>query len=241
MYEIILGRAKEKREKYGLNGTIFIGKQYVQMGQFLSLANPIYLDVASPHVVLVAGKRGSGKCVTGDTQIVLEDGRCMPIKELESDDASVWGLDNNLKVTGLSRSGFYKRTVNKLLKITMRSGREIKLTPEHPLLTVSGWREAQSFRVGDRIAAPRRISSFGAKELPEHEIKLLAYLIAEGHLGNGFVLFSNADEDIVSDFKTSVNQFDSNLRVDIHSKPGCYRVCQIEKKYIIGEQKRDAK
>ncbi len=61
MYEIILGRAKEKREKYGLNGTIFIGKQYVQMGQFLSMASPIYLDVASPHVVLVAGKRGSGK------------------------------------------------------------------------------------------------------------------------------------------------------------------------------------
>ena len=52
------------KEKFGLLGTILLGKQYVQMGQIMSLSNPVYLDVGGPHVILVSGKRGSGKSYT---------------------------------------------------------------------------------------------------------------------------------------------------------------------------------
>jgi len=34
------------------------------MGQYTSLSNPIYMDIARSHVILVAGKRGSGKSYT---------------------------------------------------------------------------------------------------------------------------------------------------------------------------------
>ncbi len=64
MYEIIIGRKKEDIEKFGKRGTIFIGKNYVEMGKEVSLANPILLDIARPHVILIAGKRGSGKSYT---------------------------------------------------------------------------------------------------------------------------------------------------------------------------------
>ncbi len=60
-YEIIAGRTPSEKEKWGLNGTIFLGKQYVKMETVMSLATPVYLDVAKPHIVLVSGKRGSGK------------------------------------------------------------------------------------------------------------------------------------------------------------------------------------
>lgn len=60
-YEIIAGRTPKQREKLGLMGTILLGKSYVQFETKLSLANPIYLDVTGPHVILVSGKRGSGK------------------------------------------------------------------------------------------------------------------------------------------------------------------------------------
>jgi len=63
-YEIIAGRSSKDKEKYELHGTIFIGKNYVKFGKDISLANEVYLDVASPHVILVAGKRGSGKSYT---------------------------------------------------------------------------------------------------------------------------------------------------------------------------------
>jgi len=64
MYEIVLGRSKPAREKYGLRGTIYLGKHYIKMGESLSLANDLYMDIGGPHVILVSGKRGSGKSYT---------------------------------------------------------------------------------------------------------------------------------------------------------------------------------
>jgi len=63
-FEIVAGRTPKQLEKYGLTGTIFLGKNYVSFDGSVSLANPIYLDVAGPHVILVSGKRGSGKSYT---------------------------------------------------------------------------------------------------------------------------------------------------------------------------------
>ncbi len=63
-FEVIIGRSKKDVEKYGKEGTVLIGKQYVQMGQTTSLSNPVYMDVAGAHVVFIVGKRGSGKSYT---------------------------------------------------------------------------------------------------------------------------------------------------------------------------------
>ncbi len=63
-YDIILGRDESDKKKFGDKGLIFLGKGYVRMGQYTSLSNKIFMDVARSHVVLVAGKRGSGKSYT---------------------------------------------------------------------------------------------------------------------------------------------------------------------------------
>ena len=232
MYEIIVGRSEKDREEYGTKGAIFLGKHYVRMGQTTSLSNPIYLDVVSSHVVFVCGKRGGGKCLCGDAIITLEDGSQIPIKELEKNDKQIYSLDSNLKIRQSARSQFYKRKVNKILKLKLRSGKEIKLTPEHPLLTIRGWMPAEKLHVGSRIATPRRIESFGREFLPEHKVKLLAYLIAEGHLSNNFVLFSNTEKAIISDFEKAVNEFDNNLKIRVHSKKYCWRVVENKKRKV---------
>ena len=61
VYEIILGREEADRKKYGTEGTILLGKQYVKMGAVTTLSQPVYLDLNKAHVVFVCGKRGSGK------------------------------------------------------------------------------------------------------------------------------------------------------------------------------------
>jgi len=43
---------------------VYIGKGFVRMGNYTSLSNKIWLDVARTHAILVAGKRGSGKSYT---------------------------------------------------------------------------------------------------------------------------------------------------------------------------------
>jgi DNA helicase HerA-like ATPase len=63
-YDIIVGRNLADKEILGDKGLVFLGKGYVRMGQYTSLSNKIFMDVARSHVVLVAGKRGSGKSYT---------------------------------------------------------------------------------------------------------------------------------------------------------------------------------
>ncbi len=58
---IIIGRDRADLKEFGEKGTVFIGKNIVGEGEETHLANPIQMDVTRPHIVLVCGKRGSGK------------------------------------------------------------------------------------------------------------------------------------------------------------------------------------
>jgi len=63
-YDIIIGRNESDKKALGEKGLVYIGKGYVKMGNYTSLSNKILMDVARSHVILVAGKRGSGKSYT---------------------------------------------------------------------------------------------------------------------------------------------------------------------------------
>lgn len=63
-FDVIIGRNESDKKLFGNKGLIFLGKSFVKMGEYTSLSNPMYMDVARSHVVLVAGKRGSGKSYT---------------------------------------------------------------------------------------------------------------------------------------------------------------------------------
>ncbi|MFZ5955159.1 MAG: ATP-binding protein [Nanoarchaeota archaeon] len=60
-YDVIVGRNDSDKKLFGKRGLVYLGKSYVTMGNYTSLSNPIYLDVARSHVILISGKRGSGK------------------------------------------------------------------------------------------------------------------------------------------------------------------------------------
>ncbi len=64
VYDIITGRNASDKKDFGSRGLSYLGKGFVKMGQFTSLSNKIFMDVIRSHVVLVAGKRGSGKSYT---------------------------------------------------------------------------------------------------------------------------------------------------------------------------------
>ncbi len=59
--KIVIGKDRKDLEKYGEKGTAFIGKHTVGKGEDSHLTNPVLVDVTRPHVMLVCGKRGSGK------------------------------------------------------------------------------------------------------------------------------------------------------------------------------------
>src|SRR3989338_9915401 len=70
-YDIIVGRNQTDKELFQERGLIYLGKGYVKMGQYTSLSNKIWMDIARTHVVLVAGKRG---CLEGNTLVFTDKG-----------------------------------------------------------------------------------------------------------------------------------------------------------------------
>lgn len=78
MYEVILGRSELDKKELGLTGTIFLGKLYVKMGAVTSLSNKVYMDVARAHVVLIAGKRGTGKSYS--LGVIAEEMTNLPVE-----------------------------------------------------------------------------------------------------------------------------------------------------------------
>ena len=61
MPDIVVGRDDKDQEEHGLDGTGLIGKHLVGEGHEAHTANPVYMDLARPHVMGVFGKRGTGK------------------------------------------------------------------------------------------------------------------------------------------------------------------------------------
>ncbi|MBD3313024.1 hypothetical protein GF345_01125, partial [Candidatus Woesearchaeota archaeon] len=241
MYDIVIGRSERDKEKFGKRGTIFIGRQYVKMGRVTSLSNNVYIDVSGAHVIFICGKRGAGKCLTGDTLVTLDDGTTIPIMRLYKDSKRILALDHNLKISQSQKEGFYEREVEEILRIKLRSGKEISLTPEHPLLTVKGWVEARNLSKGSRIATPRKIPVKGELIEDEAKIKILAYMIAEGHTKKA-MLFSNKDEKIVEDMRKSLKDLDRCLEMT-ELQNHCYKINSRDiKRNVIGyEAVRDDK
>ena len=81
-YDIIIGRDSSDKEKFGNKGLIYLGKGYVKMGQYTSLSNKIWMDVARSHVVLIAGKRGSGKSYS--LGVIAEELSSLPREEAKN-------------------------------------------------------------------------------------------------------------------------------------------------------------
>lgn len=64
MRDIVIGRSPKDTKELGKKGAVYIGKQFIKMGDVFSLSNNVYLDVSGAHVMLICGKRGGGKSYT---------------------------------------------------------------------------------------------------------------------------------------------------------------------------------
>ncbi|MCD6461990.1 MAG: ATP-binding protein, partial [Thermoplasmata archaeon] len=60
----IMGRRKEEAARYGTEGCAYMGRMVTYPGGRYEETGPLYLDLATPHCMLVLGKRGTGKSYT---------------------------------------------------------------------------------------------------------------------------------------------------------------------------------
>ncbi|MBZ0279203.1 MAG: DNA repair protein RadA [Anaerolineae bacterium] len=159
-------------------------------------------------IILLGGEPGIGKCVVGSTRILdPESGAYRPITEWAKDKKPVLSLDTQtLKLTPDAVSDFHKQGVKPVFKITTKLGRTLLCTANHPLLTPTGWKPVEDLAAGSCIAAPRSLPYFGNKAMPDAEVKLIAYILSDGSVGNQ-INITNMLPEVAEEMEEIANAF----------------------------------
>jgi replicative DNA helicase len=159
-------------------------------------------------LIIVAARPSMGKCLSHDSEIVLEDGSVVTIEEIyRRREARLLTLGADWKLGMTEPSAFVDDGEKPVFRVTTRLGRQIETTLTHPFLTVDGWKPLGEVSTGDHVAVPRRIPVFGTGEMRDCEIKLLAYLIGDGGLTGTSPRFTSADPRVRDEFSEAVEEF----------------------------------
>jgi len=181
-YDIIIGRSESDKKKLGDKGLIFIGKNYVKMGQTTSLSNDVYMDVSTSHVLLVSGKRG---CITGDTKVFTEEGY-KDIKDFNEKKDKIYSFNTKNNKFELEKAKLLKYNINEELFIfELQDGQKLIATSEHPFLTKSkkrfSWKIASEINKEDKIVSLLQLPRIKQKyPINKRIARLIGFVLADG-------------------------------------------------------------
>ncbi|WP_367176867.1 LAGLIDADG family homing endonuclease [Haloarcula rubripromontorii] len=211
------------------------------------------------HMLLI-GDPGTGKCVHGDTRVTLADGRDVPIRDLvESNlddpkpiDDGVWDsvdfevpslLDDGTIAPRRATKVWKREAPDVLYRIRTATGRELEVTPSHPLFVQTDGRfrakQAENLDEGTFIGVPRSVPTAGDNEIDvafrtsdAHNridlqlpstwttdlARLLGYIVAEGYVeqradNTGFVSITNNDDEVLDDATTILESLNLNATI----------------------------
>jgi replicative DNA helicase len=127
--------------------------------------------------------RESG-CLTADTGILRADtGAETTLGELYATGARevpVWSLDDSLRYVRRHLTHVFSTGRREVFRLTLASGKVVRATANHPLLTYQGWVPLADVGVGARLAVPRHVPA------PEHvavwddaQVTRLAHLLGD--------------------------------------------------------------
>jgi replicative DNA helicase Mcm len=202
------------------------------------------------HLLLI-GDPGTGKCLKSDTNVVLGDGSERAIGELVESrlddpvpvddgvyqpvDFSVQSVTTDGRIVSKRATKVWKREApERMYRIRTESGREVEVTPSHPLFVQDGLglepRQAEELTTGEFVALPRCLRGEWddslsadprrAQSTPAHRIdvpdgltpelgRLLGYVIGEGDVSetgsSASVVVTNADDAVLTDCLDSLD------------------------------------
>ncbi|MCX8095354.1 MAG: ribonucleoside reductase class II, partial [Caldisericia bacterium] len=128
----------------------------------------------TPHLGEI---ESTNPCVVGDTLVYTERG-LIKAKNLQKG-LKVWGGDGWNEITEVINNG-----VQKVDKIIIESGLNLRITKDHKLLTENGWKKLEEIEKGDKVFVPLNMPEIKSKDIDLEFYELLGYFLGDGSLSN---------------------------------------------------------
>ncbi|MBP6582936.1 MAG: replicative DNA helicase, partial [Chromatiaceae bacterium] len=163
------------------------------------------------------------ECVTGDTLVLLADGRRVPICDLAGQTPEVLSMDEEGRLIKATSDKIWRVGPKPVFEVRLASGRRLRGTANHRLYGAEGWRTIGELSAGDRLGTARQVPEpSSALVWPEPEIILLAHLMGDGSYLKGqplrYTTASDANSRIVSD--SAIQHF--GVQVNRHEGKGAW-------------------
>jgi replicative DNA helicase len=156
--------------------------------------------------------------VTGDTLVQLADGSRAPIESLVGSEPEVLAFDKGNRIIEAKSDRVWPVGRREVFKLRYASGRELRATGGHKMLTGSGWRAVSELSVDDRVAVASHIPEPKSPEdWSEARVALLGQMIGDGSYLSGqpmrFTSATDENSEIVaaaarSEFGCKVTRYD---------------------------------
>ncbi len=100
------------------------------------------------------------ECVTGDTLVLLADGRRVPIEQLVGTEPEVLAMTESQKIVAARSDRVWSVGVRRILELRLAGGRRLRATAEHRVFTEDGWRMLGEIPAGMRVAVAQPVEAF---------------------------------------------------------------------------------
>jgi DNA polymerase-3 subunit epsilon/ATP-dependent DNA helicase DinG len=198
---------------------------YEQRPEQVSMLKAVTKALSYGNHLMVEAGTGVGKCLTGNTWITFEDGQRRQIGEIVRDDAPpaepILCIDQKGKLAYQKIQAVHRNGIRPVWELRTGLGHKITATSNHPFLTFDGWRSLGELKIGDRIAAVRRLPT-GNLSYPTHETFVAGAMLGDGGCGYPDSLtFTNFDPEVVETFRQNVEKL-GNVQMTAHKAKGHY-------------------
>ncbi len=126
------------------------------------------------------------ECVTGDTLVLLADGRRLPIAQLVGTAPEVLAMSDEQKIVTAVTDRVWSVGRKTVFRLSLASGRTLRATSGHRVYSGTGWTRLSELEIGSRIALARTVpDQRPGSPWTEEQIILLGHLLGDGSYLSG--------------------------------------------------------
>jgi len=106
------------------------------------------------------------ECVTGDTCVLLADGRRVAIRDLVGEQPGVWAMSKERHIVAARSDKVWCVGVKPVFRVALASGKVLRATAEHRVYGARGWVRISELRIGDRLTTVRAVPEPNSVAVP---------------------------------------------------------------------------